>query len=811
MNRNIMIVEDEHIVALDLKMSLEDLGHTVVATLAYGEEVLATANQLKPDLVLMDIQLAGNMRGTEAARLLHNEMQLPVIFLSAFCDDTILQHAEQSLPYGYLIKPYDRKELDASIRMALCRHQADQQVRRSELRLQMAMQAARLGLWELDETKNTLLSSGIVNELLSNPPDVICDGLERLMQLFHPCEYQRLTNLFSRERDINLVMRLAGNKPRWVELFARHFRQNNELLLVGVMRDVTEQQQDEHKLRQAHAVFQTTAEGILILDQNFQVLSVNPAFSTITGYQAAEVLGAEPEQFLYPNMTTSPVAAKLSELKASHWSGEVVCLRKDQSHFPAWQHICKVKSPQPGSATSHYVLTFSNISALRRAEENLAKLAFHDHLTGLGNRAKLEKTLKIEVERAIRNKSMLGVMYLDLDGFKLVNDTLGHNTGDRLLQIIAQRIGELTRAGDTAIRVGGDEFVIITPDATHPSFYHKVAEKLLRRISEEIELDNSQVSVSCSIGIACFPEDASSYDELLKCADLAMFAAKETGRNRYSFFNVAMANKTQERVFIEKELKNALVKNIGLALYYQPIIDLQQQQCCGVEALLRWFHPDYGMISTEKFIGIAEHSSLIVEVGAWVIEQVCKDMAMLQQVQPGLKVSLNLSVRQLEDEQLLQRIDQAITGYRVEPRQLQFEITETALQDLEGKVTILQALRTKGCTIAIDDFGTGFSSLSRLKNLPINCVKIDRSFVMTIPHQSNDIEITRAVCALCQALQLQVVAEGVETPAQQQFLQQLSCDYAQGYLFAKPMPLSDLAGWMSSFEFPSSKSLAPES
>lgn len=801
MNRNILIVEDEHIVALDLKMSLEDLGHTVVATLAYGEEVLATANKLKPDLVLMDIQLAGNMRGTEAARLLHNEMQLPVIFLSAFCDNNILEHAEQSLPYGYLIKPYDRKELDASIRMALCRHQADQQVRRSELRLQMALQAAQLGLWELDETENTLLSCGIVNDLLSNPPEVICDGLEHLLQLFHPSEHQRLQQLFNRDRDINVVMRLAGVQPRWIELFARHFQQGTQTLLVGVMRDVTEQQQSEHQLRQAHAVFQTTAEGILILDQNFKVLSANPAFSTITGYRSTDVLGQHPESFLYPENNHSPVAAKLSELKASHWSGEVVCLRKDQSCFPAWQHICKVKSPQPGSATSHYVLTFSNISALRRAEENLAKLAFHDHLTGLGNRAKLEKTLKIEVERAIRNKSMLGVMYLDLDGFKLVNDTLGHSTGDRMLQVIAQRISELTRAGDTAIRVGGDEFVIITPDASNPAFYHRVAEKLLRKISEEIELDNSQVQVSCSIGIACFPEDASSYDELLKCADLAMFAAKESGRNRYSFFNVAMADKTQERVFIEKELKTALLKNSGLMLYYQPIIDLQQKQFCGVEALIRWFHHDYGMISTEKFIGIAEHSSLIVDVGAWVIDQVCKDMAVLQQLAPALKVSLNLSVRQLEDEQLIERVTQAVRQYQVNPALLQFEITETALQDLEGKVNVLQALRDQGATIAIDDFGTGFSSLSRLKHLPINCVKIDRSFVMTIPHQSNDIEITRAVCALCQALQLKVVAEGVETREQQQFLRSLNCDYAQGYLFAKPMPISDLEKWRNNFRF----------
>ncbi len=796
MTSNILIVEDEHIVALDLKMSLEDLGHHVVATVAFGEEVLEHACRHRPDLVLMDIKLAGAMRGTEAAQLVHSQLQLPVIFLSAFCDSAILEQARHSLPYGYLIKPYDRKELDASIKMALCRHQADQKIKKSEQRLQMAMEAAQLGLWELDTKRNTLISSGIVSELLSNPPEIICDGQDKLRQLFHPSEHQRLLKLLEKDRPINVVMRLLdGMPPRWVELFARKFKSQNEELVVGVMRDITSQQQSQHQLRQAYAVFQTTAEGILILDQEFKVLSANPAFSTITGYSSNEVLGLHPEQFLYPSYTNSPQPARLSEIKSSHWSGEVVCLCRDLSSFPAWQHICKVKSPQPGIHNSHYVLTFSNISALRRAEDNLAKLAFHDHLTGLGNRAKLEKTLKIEVERAARNKTMLGVMYLDLDGFKLVNDTLGHHVGDRLLQVVAQRIGNLTRAGDTAIRVGGDEFVIITPDASHPSFYHRVAEKLLRSINEDIELDNSNVAVSCSIGIACFPEDATTYDELLKCADLAMFAAKDSGRNRYSFFNVAMANRTQERVFIEKELKQALLSGVGLDIYYQPIIDLKKHTFYGVEALIRWFHPDHGQISTEKFIQIAEQSSLIIEVGAWVIERVCQDIRQLTEINSGLKISLNLSVRQLEDELLLQRIDQAVLRYNVNPACLQYEITETALQDLEGKIDLLTALRLRNSTIAIDDFGTGFSSLSRLKNLPINCVKIDRSFVMTIPHQSNDVEITKAVCALCQALQLKVVAEGVETVQQQQFLQQLQCDYAQGYLFAKPMPLSAVSEW----------------
>ncbi len=800
MQSQIMIVEDEQIVALDLKMSLEDLGHQVVATVAYGEEVLARATQLKPDLVLMDIQLAGQMRGTEAARLLQQQMQLPVIFLSAFCDSSVLQDAGLSLPYGYLIKPYDRKELDASIRMALYRHQADQQLRRSELRLQMAMSAAKLGLWELTPSQDSLCSSGLASELLQQPPDVICSGIERLIQLFDATEQPKLARALAKQQDIQLTLKLASAGPaRWVELFGRHVVSAGQPMVIGVMRDVTQQQHEQLQLRQAHAVFQTPAEAMLILDQQHRVLSANPAFSQLTGFSVAAAEGLTPEQFLYPATQLPIINTIWSELSSHHASCEVQCRRQDGSQFPAWQHICQVKVHHPAEHGSHYVLTFSNISALRRAEEHLAKLAFHDHLTGLGNRAKLEKTLRVEVERASRNKSMLGVMYLDLDGFKLVNDTLGHHMGDRLLQVIAERINALTRVGDTAIRLGGDEFVVIIPDAVHPSFYHRVAEKLLHSISEDIGLDHTVVSVSCSIGIACYPEDACSYDELLKCADLAMFAAKESGRNRYSFFNVAMANKTQQRVFIEKELKQALPDGAGLCLYYQPQIDLQQQQWYGVEALLRWFHPVDGQLNTEKFIQVAEQSHLIVELGNWVIAQVCRDMAALQQLRPGLIVSLNLSVRQLEDETLLSQLDQALQRDQVDAALLQFEITETALQDLDDKVAVLTALRQRGATIAIDDFGTGFSSLSRLKHWPINCVKIDRSFVMTIPQQSNDMEITRAVCALCHALQLKVVAEGVETAEQQQFLQQLGCHYGQGYYLAKPMPLAQLASWWQQY------------
>lgn len=791
MQSNILIVEDEYVVSLDLKSTLEDLGHRVTGTVARGEDVVAKAMEYPPDLVLMDIQLADKMRGTEAAEHLKKQMDVPVIFLTAFCDENVLEQAEKCFPHGYLIKPFDRRELEASIRMALIRHQAELKVRRSEQRLQLTLNAAKMSHWQLDLSTDQLeIDGNFYDQQQTYAPQ--SSGLSQLKAMLASDEHQRLSRLFARKRDFNAVFMSAQNKPpRYIELFGHFQTSQNQHLISGILRDVTHKQKEELQLRQASTVFKTTSEAILVLDEAGKVLSANPAFSLVTGYSEAEVQGLQPDDFLYPQQLASPVSVRLQELSSSHWSGEVECKRKDGSHFPTWQHLCKVRSPMTKGAISHYVVMFSDISALRRAEENLATLAFSDHLTGLGNRVKLEKMLKTELVRANRNQSMLGILYLDLDGFKLVNDTLGHHAGDLLLQEVAKRICQLTRAGDVATRVGGDEFVLVVPDIHHPSDCLRIAEKILHTLAQDISLQDNIVNVSASIGIACYPDDATSYEELLKCADLAMFAAKDDGRNRFTFFNPLMAEKTRQRVQIEKDLKTALYKTGELLMYYQPIVRIRDEELRGFEALIRWDHPTMGFIPPDRFIKVAEQSSLINEVGDWVLQQVFKDIAgLIQRYGMDITVSINLSVRQLEDQLLAEKIRLLATRFSVSLSLIYFEITETALSQSQSLLSTLEQLRGLGARISVDDFGTGYSSLSRLRELPIDCLKIDRAFIVSLEHDRSSAEIVRAICALGKALELTIIAEGVETTAQYQILKDIGCDKAQGYLFGRPGPLS---------------------
>ncbi|MDF3126114.1 EAL domain-containing protein [Rheinheimera sp. 1928-s] len=789
MQTNILIVEDEYIVSLDLKNTLEDLGHRVTGTIARGEDVVAKALEFPPDLVLMDIQLSDKMRGTEAAEQLKKQMDVPVIFLTAYCDENVLEQAEKSFPHGYLIKPFDRRELEASIRMAVIRHQAELKVRNSEQRLQQTLNAAKMSHWQLNLTTDQLTTDDSFYDNLQRP-DNTEGGLSQLKAILAGDEHQRLSQLFARKRDFNTVFTAARKKPlQYLELFGHFQTSQNQHLISGILRDVTSKQKEELQLRQANTVFKTTSEAILVLDDAGEVISVNPAFSLVTGYSEAEVRGMKPDNFLYQQQSF-PVSARLQELSSSHWSGEVECKRKDGSFFPAWQHLCKVRAPMTQGAISHYVVMFSDISALRRAEEHLATLAFSDHLTGLGNRVKLEKMLRTELIRANRNQSMLGILYLDLDGFKLVNDTLGHHAGDLLLQEVAKRISQLTRAGDVATRVGGDEFVLVVPDIHHPTDCLRIAEKILLIIGQDISLQDNIVNVSASIGIACYPDDATSYEELLKCADLAMFAAKDDGRNRFSFFNPLMAEKTRQRVQIEKDLKTALCKTGELIMYYQPIVRISDQELRGFEALIRWDHPTMGFIPPDRFIKIAEQSNLINEVGDWVLQQVFKDIAeLIRRYGKDITLSINLSVRQLEDQQLADKIRLLAARFNVTLSLIYFEITETALSQSHSLLNTLDQLRRLGARISVDDFGTGYSSLSRLRELPIDCLKIDKAFVISLGKDRSSAEIVRAICALGKALELVIIAEGVETQAQYQTLKDIGCDKAQGYLFGRPGPL----------------------
>ncbi len=790
MLNRIMVVEDEYVVSLDLKNMLEDLGHQVVATVARGEDVVETASLHQPDMVLMDIRLAGVTTGTEAAQQLRQMMDVPIIFLSAYSDDSVLSEAEKSFPYGYLVKPFERRELAATIRMASVKHQSELNCRMSERRLKMATEAAKLSYFELDCESNQLQFLGHHGDWLS---DMSFDGVNDLLNLISAPNriqfYQQLTELNS----LSCVYEAGEQLPRgFIEIKAEKITYCNRLFWIGMVADVSDRQQTEIKLRQAKTVFDTTSEAIIVLDETGRISTVNPAFSKVTGYSLRQTINQSPEDFLYDfDATLTPPL--LRELSANHWSGEVCCVKQNGVSFPAWLHICKVSSPFKKKYFHHYVLMFSDISALRRAEEHLISLVHHDHLTGLGNRRKLEKALNTEIVRAKRHGNTFGVIYIDLDGFKLVNDTLGHQTGDKLLQTVATRISRNLRSGDTAARVGGDEFVIILADIQSPSDCYVVTDKLLNIIAKDIELGDNQVSISASIGIALFPSDADSAENLLKCADLAMFNAKDEGRNRYAFFNQTLSDKAHLRVRLERDIRVALQHDSSeLHLNYQPIYELSSLRVCGFEALLRWNHAELGYIAPDKFIQVAEQSNQISELGELVCRRLKADWpTLIRSVNTDFYVAVNLSAKQFEDAALFDRLSRFFTPNNLW-KYLQFEVTETAFLQAHKLEPTLEKLRANSASIALDDFGTGYSSLSRLKDLPLDCLKIDRSFISSMFNDSKSLEIIRAVCTLANALDLHIVAEGVETPEQLKTLQQLGCDRIQGFLLAKPMNCSVL-------------------
>ncbi len=446
-----------------------------------------------------------------------------------------------------------------------------------------------------------------------------------------------------------------------------------------------------------------------------------------------------------------------------------------------------------------YLGAISDISELKEAQLQMETLAFYDPLTGLANRRLFRDRLKSSIAKAQRTKTSVALLFIDMDQFKRINDTLGHDAGDLLLVEVARRLQANMRETDTVSRVGGDEFTILLTDVRSSHDVLLVAEKLLRALAEPIHIHGHTLTTTVSIGITMTPDDSIDDNILMKNADLAMYRAKELGRNNIQFFSEDLNRKVLEHLEIEQEINIALAQN-QFVLSFQPKINLVDFSITGVETLIRWIHPEKGMIPPDSFIPIAEESGQIIEIGKWVLEQSCLQMGGL--LKRGLlpvnaKVAVNLSTKQFTDPNLLQSIEDAIKSSGLPPKNLALEITESIIMgDVEGAIVIMQHLKALGVSIAIDDFGTGYSSLSYIKRFPINVLKVDRSFVMDIPSDQNDMAITAAIIAMAHKLNLVVIAEGVETPEQLSFLYANHCDEGQGYLFSRPLFLKQLEHYL---------------
>jgi diguanylate cyclase (GGDEF)-like protein/PAS domain S-box-containing protein len=467
--------------------------------------------------------------------------------------------------------------------------------------------------------------------------------------------------------------------------------------------------------------------------------------------------------------------------------------RKDGSAFAAELMLSEMRV----DGRTKYTGILRDIGDRKRAEERIRQLANYDDLTGLPNRMLFSQLLEQALSESKFSNKQVAVLFIDLDRFKLVNDTLSHDAGDKVLQMVARRLTEAVPRRDTIARFGGDEFVVLMRDCSIPTDAAETAQKLLSAIAQPLPLEEQEFHLTASIGISTFPNDGLSAQTILKNADVAMHRAKEHGKNNYQFYSSQMNLHSFERLVLERFLRRALEQQ-EFHLYYQPKIDIATGCVTGMEALLRWIHPGMGMISPGKFIPLAEETGLIVPIGAWVLRTACAQIRAWQlQGLPTLRVAVNLSARQFAHDDLHASIVRALEETGLAPELLELEITESlTMENPEHAAALLKKLKALGVRLAIDDFGTGYSSLGYLKRFPIDTVKIDRSFIRDIPHDEDDVAITQAVIAMAHSLRLKVIAEGVETGEQLAFLRAHGCDEAQGYLFGAPMLADDFAKQM---------------
>ena len=564
------------------------------------------------------------------------------------------------------------------------------------------------------------------------------------------------------------------------------------LRCLGIGNTLSERHEERERLRQAAAVFDCTREGVLVTDSNGLIVHVNRAFMEITGYSQAEVLGQRPSLFKSGHHPADFYQTMFVTLKSlGEWSGEIWNRRKSGEIYPQWQTIRVIRDDQ--GQLSHYVAVFSDISAIKNSEHELKHLAHHDPLTDLPNRLLFTDRTEQALTSAQLHKRGCALLMIDLDHFKMINDSLGHTIGDELLKAVAERLQAMLGPELTLARLGGDEFAVLAESCPQLMQAAALAQRIIDALKEPFLIGGHQLFINTSIGISLFPGDALSAEQLLRNADSALFKAKSAGRDGYALYTEELTAHAQNRVETAVELRRALEQQ-ELRVYYQPVHDLRTRRLVGAEALVRWEHPQRGLVPPAEFIPIAERTGLIAEIDAWVMRQACQQMCSWQQAGVALSfIAVNVSSRLFARRELFQQVAKVLHETGLDPAFLELEVTESAvMEDPEVALEQMHRLRELGVRLAIDDFGTGYSSLLRLKRLPVQKLKIDQGFVAGLPWDEDDVAIVRVIIALAQSMGMQVHAEGIEQVEQARFLLEHDCDLGQGYWFGRPVPAEQL-------------------
>ena len=667
----ILVVEDENIVAIDIKNRLKRLGYAVPVIVDSGEEAVKQLAESEPDLVIMDIHLSGEIDGIAVAETVSKGCKIPVIFLTAYSDKKTLQRAKITEPFGYILKPFEEKDLQIAIEMALYKHQMERQLKEREQRL------------------DTIIKS------------------------------------------------------------------------IG--------------------------EAVIVTDNNGCIQIMNPVAEALTGWNEEEAFGKDVVEILCLINTENPATTVIREGVVLNLPSSRTLIAKDGTERQIGDSAAPIRDSQ-GNITG-VVLTFQDITQRKQAEEQLLRNAFYDSLTQLPNRVLFLDRLGKAAERSRgRGNYRFAVLFLDLDDFKAINDRLGHWIGDQLLVAIARRLETCLRAGDTVARLGGDEFAIILDEIQELGDATQVAERIQAALAFPIILSGHEVLTTLSIGITLSTTSYDQPENLLQDADTAMYQAKLQPKVRYVVFDQTMSQGSTA-LQRESDLRLALDSQ-GLQLLYQPIVSLYTGKIAGFEALVRWQHPDYGLITSEQFIPVAEAKGLIDSLGALVLREACRQISVWQTqfpTNPPLFISVNISSKQLTQPSLIQQIEQILHETQLDASRLQLEITESVLiQDAATNLT-LQQLRNRGIGLSVDNFGSDYCFLSYLYRFPINTLKIAPAFVSRIGYEPENWEIVQSIVMLAHNLNINVTAEGIETAQQAAQLRHLWCEYGQGYFFSKPL------------------------
>lgn len=576
-------------------------------------------------------------------------------------------------------------------------------------------------------------------------------------------------------------------KQKWYKSL---FYRTQSSHIVHVCSDISMQKEAEISLDQSAVFFENTNDGIFITDAKGVIQSVNNAFSKITGYTKEEVLGKTPailNSGIHNKYFYEQIWQNLEENNS--WCGEIWNKRKNTEVYPEWLSISKVYNPK--YEESFYIAVFSDISSMMEADKKLHYLANYDLLTGLANRVQLRDYLESTLKNTKKTNEKIALFFIDLDKFKGINDTHGHQVGDEMLKIVSSRIKTILREDDFAARIGGDEFVVVLKKVSQPNNMLRIAEKLNEKIKEPIKIDQHIFSISISVGIAIYPDDATNANDLIKNADAAMYAIKENGRDGSIFYDKEMTEAVSYKLAMQNELQLAIQVD-QFVMVYQAVIDLQTDSTIGAEALVRWNHPKKGLIGPNEFLSFLDESNMSIAFGYLVIQKVCKDLSEINTHlgHSDFKIAINLDAKQFFEPQLLSFLLETCQKHKVFPEQIELELLETSIMNRHCLAQEkFDALKEKGFSIAIDDFGTGYSSLSYLKNFQVDKLKIDHSFIRDCLEDPSDKAIVEAIIRLANIFSLKVQAEGIESEEHHQLLSTLGCNYAQGFFYNKPLLL----------------------